>query len=51
MEVLQINQEQKHRIETLLKEKTTFAREYKLEFNRMSVSYSDAIIIVHYFIL
>lgn len=40
MEVLQISQEQKHRIETLSKEKTTFAKEYELEFNRMGVSYS-----------
>lgn len=50
MEVLQISQEQKHHIETLTKEKTTYAKQYELEFNRMNVRYSD-IFIIHYFIL
>lgn len=39
MEVVQTNQEQKTLIETLCKEKTTFAKEYEIEFNRMSVRY------------
>lgn len=39
MEVLEINQEQKQRIETLCQEKITFAKEYEMEFNRMSVRY------------
>lgn len=35
--VLQVNQDQKHQIENLCKEKATIANEYEAEFNRMNV--------------
>jgi len=42
--VLQKNQEQKYRIESICKEKNTIAEEYEAEFTRMNVRYSFRII-------
>jgi len=45
--VLQTNQEQKYRIESICKEKNTIAEEYEAEFNRMNVRYQFNIIMNH----
>jgi len=45
--VLQTNQEQKYRIESICREKNTIAEEYEAEFNRMNVRYLFFIMINH----
>jgi len=39
MEILQINEELKLYIETLIKEKQTITKDFEVEFSRMNVSY------------
>jgi len=47
--VLQTNQEQKYRIESICREKNTIAEEYEAEFNRMNVRYPFCMIMNHVF--